>query len=151
MKKRKDGLTDKVKSDLISVLEKMLSSEMINGLNTAKYKIGDIVSYEKKKDSKRLDINLVEPKGNRVLSIYTGEKFTENKVSDSKNKFRDNQVYNGALRSLYKFFKEVIYKDNIKLMISSRDLIEKSLVNLERLQELCLKPTRTNKIGRAHV
>ena len=140
MKKIKNGLTDKVKSDLISALEKMLSSEMIDGLNTAKYKIGDILSYEKKKDSKRLDINLVEPKGNRVLSIYTGEKFTENKVSDSKSKFRDNQVYNGALRSLYKFFKEVTYKDNIRLMIPLRDLIEKSLVNLERLQELCLKP-----------
>ncbi len=121
---------------------------MINGLNTTKYKIGDIMSYEKKKDSKRLDINLVEPKGNRVLSIYTGEKFTENKVSDSKSKFRDNQVYNGALRSLYKFFKEVIYKDNIRLMISLRDLIEKSLVDLERLQELCLKPTRTNEVSK---
>lgn len=142
------GLTDKVKKDLLSSLEKMLSSDMINGLNTAKYKIGDILSYEKKKNSKRLDINLVEPKGNRVLSIYIGEKFTENKVSDSKSKFRDNQVYNGALRSLYKFFKEVTYKDNIRLMISLRDLIEKSLVNLERLQELCLKPTRTNEVSK---
>ena len=46
------GLTDKVKSDLISSLEKMLSSDMINGLNTAKYKIGDVLSYEKKKNSK---------------------------------------------------------------------------------------------------
>lgn len=148
MAKIKNGLTDKAKENIISTIEKMLSSDMINGLNTAKYKIGDIISYEKKKGMKRLDINIVESEGNRVLSIYTGEKFTENKVSDSKSKFRDNQVYNGVLRSLYRFFQEVIYKDNIRLMISSRDLIEKSLVNLERLQELCLKPTRTNKVSK---
>ena len=38
MKKIKNvtGLTDNVKSDLISSLEKMLNSDMINGLNTAK-------------------------------------------------------------------------------------------------------------------
>ena len=142
--KNVSGLTDKIKSDLISSLEKMLSGDMINGLNTAKYKIGDIVSYEKKKSTKRLDINIVESNGSRVLSIYTGEKFTENKVSDSKSKFRDNQVYSGVLESLSRFFHETIYRDNIRLMISSEKLIEKSLVNLERLQELCLKPTRTS-------
>ena len=146
MKKRKDGLTDKVKGDLISALEKMLSSEMINGLNTAKYTIGDILSYEKKKNSKRLDINLVEPKGNRVLSIYTGEKFIENKIEDSKSAFRNNQVYSGVLKSLSAFFKEIIHEKNIRLMTSRQKLIRKSLINLERLQELCVKPTRTSKI-----
>ena len=144
MAKIKNSLTDKVKGDLLSIIEKMLSSDMINGLNTAKYKIGDIISYEKKKGMKRLDINIVESKGNRVLSLYTGEKFMENKVDDSKSKFRDNQVYSGVLKSLSRFFHEVIYKDNIRLMISSRDLIEKSLTNLERLQELCVKPTRVS-------
>jgi hypothetical protein len=146
MKKIKNGLTDKVKNDLISALEKMLSSDMINGLNTAKYKIGDILSYEKKKNSKRLDINLVEPKGNRVLSIYTGEKFIENKIEDSKSTFRDNQVYTGVLRSLSLFFKEIILEKNISLMASRQELVRKSLINLERLQELCPKPTRVSKI-----
>ena len=148
MKKIKNvtGLTDKVKSDLISSLEKMLSSDMINGLNTAKYKIGDILSYEKKKNSKRLDINIAEPKGNRVLSIYTGEKFIENKIEDSKSAFRDNQVYTGTLRSLSLFLRELIFEKNIRLLISREKLIRKSLVNMERLQELCPKPTRANKI-----
>ncbi len=140
------GLTDKVKSDLISSLEKMLSSDMINGLNTAKYEIGDVLSYEKKKNSKRLDINIAEPKGDRVLSIYTGEKFTENEIEDSKSAFRDNQVYTGTLRSLALFFKEIIFEKNIRLMISREKLIRKSLINLERLQELCPKPTRVSKI-----
>lgn len=146
--KKENVLTDKIREDLISAIEKMLSSDMINGLNNAKYKIGDIISYEKKKNTKRLDINLVEPNGDRTLSIYTGEKFIENKVDDGKSKFRDNQVYSGVLRSLYRFFQEVIYKDNIRLMISSRSLIEKSLINLERLQELCVKPTRTSKVNK---
>ena len=52
-----------------------------------------------------------------MLSIYTGEKFTENKIEDSKNTFRDNQVYTGVLRSLSVFFKEIILKKNIKLML----------------------------------
>ena len=150
MKKIKDvnGLTDKVKSDLISSLEKMLSSDMINGLNTAKYKIGDVLSYEKKKNSKRLDINISELKGDRVLSIYTGEKFTENEIEDSKSAFRDNQVYTGTLRSLSVFFKEIIFEKNIRLMTSREKLIRKSLINIERLQELCPKPTRANKTTR---
>lgn len=146
MAKTELTLTDKVKSDLISALEKMLSSEMINSLNAAKYTIGDILSYEKKKNSKRLDINLVESKGNGVLSIYTGEKFTENKIEDSKSTFRDNQVYTGVLRSLSIFFKEIIDEKNISLMTSRQKLIRKSLINLERLQELCVKPTRVSKI-----
>ena len=140
------GLTDEVKNDLISSLEKMLSSDMINGLNSAKYKVGDILSYEKKKDSKRLDINIAEAKGNRVLSIYTREKFIENKIEDSKSTFRDNQVYTGVLRSLSVFFKEIIFEKNIRLMASRGKLIRKSITNLERLQELCLKPTRVSKI-----
>ena len=144
--KNETRLTDKVKSDLISSLEKMLSSDMINGLNTAKYTIGDILSYEKKKNSKRLDINLVEPKGIRVLSVYTGEKFVENKIEDSKSAFRDNQVYTGTLRSLSLFLRELIFEKNIRLLISREKLIRKSLVNMERLQELCPKPTRANKI-----
>ena len=150
MKKIKNvtGLTDKVKSDLISSLEKMLSSDMINGLNTARYEIGDVLSYEKKKNSKRLDINIAEPKGNRVLSIYTGEKFTENEIEDSKSTFRDNQVYTGVLRSLSLFFKEIILEKNIRLMASRQELVRKSLINLERLQELCPKPTRANKTTR---
>lgn len=148
MAKIKNGLTDRAKENLISALEKMLSSEMINGLNTTKYKIGDIISYEKKKGMKRLDINLVEPKGNRVLSIYTGEKFIENKIEDSKSTFRDNQVYAGVLKSLSLFFKEIIDEKNIRLMTSRQKLIRKSLINLERLQELCVKPTRVSKINR---
>ena len=147
MKKIKNvtGLTDKVKSDLISSLEKMLSSDMINGLNTARYEIGDVLSYEKKKNSKRLDINISEPKGDRVLSIYTGEKFTENEIEDSKSAFRDNQVYTGTLRSLSLFLRELIFEKNIRLITSREKLIRKSLVNIERLQELCPKPTRENK------
>lgn len=142
------GLTDEVKSDLISSLEKMLSSDMINGLNTSKYKIEDILSYEKKKNSKRLDINITEPKGNRVLSIYTGEKFIENKIEDSKSAFRDNQVYTGTLRSLSLFLRELIFEKNIRLMTSREKLTRKSLINIERLQELCPKPTRVSKINR---
>ncbi len=139
------GLTDKVKSDLISSLEKMLSSDMINGLNTAKYEMGDVLSYEKKKNSKRLDINISETKVDRVLSIYTGEKFTENEIEDSKSAFRDNQVYTGTVRSLSFFLRELIFEKNIRLMISREKLTRKSLINIERLQELCPKPTRANK------
>ena len=148
MAKIKNGLTDKVKSDLISALEKMLSSEMINGLNTAKYKIGDVISYEKKKGMKRLDIDIIESEGSRILSLYTGEKFIKNEVDNNESIFRRNQVYNGVLKSLFIFFKDIIREKNIKLMIPDVKLIEKSLINLERLQELCAKPTRANKTNK---
>lgn len=150
----KPRFTNKVRNDIISLIESMLSDDTIELLNKSTYNKSElsnklIVNKQKRKNTTTVDINMSNIDNDININLCLTELCTNNdfKLKYRKMLFNNTKYFNKAvLNVLVNKLMDKINPLGVTLEVDISTLLDKCIINLQPLQCHVLKYTHTGRM-----